>query len=89
MQIVGVSKDSLPSHAKFRAKNGLTFPLLSDPEHTMLAAYGAWGEKTMYGKKVQATIRTTVLVGADGRVERVYSKVKAQGHAQQVLDELT
>ena len=55
----------------------------------MLGDYGAWGEKKMYGKVVEGTIRTTVVVAADGRVERVYSKVKAKGHAQAVLDDLT
>lgn len=88
VRVVGVSKDSLKSHARFREKHGFTFPLLSDPEHRMLEAYDAWGEKKMYGKVVQGAIRSTVVIDADGRVERVYPKVKAKGHAQQVLDDL-
>ena len=87
-RIIGVSKDSLASHAKFRAKHGFTFPLLSDPEMKMLEAYGAWGEKKMYGKVSMGTIRTTVVVGPDGLVEKFYTKVKAKGHAQKVLEEL-
>ena len=87
--MVGLSKDSLQSHAKFREKTGLTFPLLSDPEHEVLAAYGAWGEKKMYGKVVEGTVRSTVVIGPEGVVERVYPKVKAKGHAQQVLEDLT
>ena len=89
MAVVGVSKDSLKSHARFRDKHGLTFPLLSDPEHQVMEAYGAWGEKKMYGKVVEGTIRSTVVVGPDGSVLRTYPKVKAKGHAQQVLDDLT
>lgn len=88
MKVAGVSKDSVASHAKFRAKLGLTFPLLSDPDHVVMEAYGAWGEKTMYGKPVQGALRSTVVVDADGAVERVYPNVKAAGHAQKVLEDL-
>ena len=88
VRVVGVSKDSLKSHARFREKYGLTFPLLSDPEHRVLEAYGAWGEKEMYGKTSQGTVRTTVVVDDSGRVARVYSKVNAKGHAQIVLEDL-
>lgn len=87
-EVVGVSRDGLASHAKFREKYGLTFPLLSDPEKKALAAYGAWGEKSMYGKAVEGTIRTTVVVDPKGRVERVYGKVRAAGHAEEVLKDL-
>ncbi len=83
-----MSKDSLQSHARFRAKHGLTFPLLADPDCAVLRAYGAWGEKKMYGKTVEGTLRTTVVIGPDGTVERVYPKVKAKGHAQAVLEDL-
>ena len=85
---MGISKDSLASHAKFRAKHGFTFPLLADIETAMLQAYGAWGEKKNYGKVSMGTIRTTVVVGADGTVEKVYGKVKAKGHAQSVLEDI-
>ena len=88
-RIIGVSKDSLASHGKFRAKHGFTFPLLSDPDHEMLEAYGAWGEKKNYGKVSMGTLRSTVVVGPDGVVEKVYTKVKAKGHAQAVLEELS
>lgn len=84
-EVVGVSKDSLASHAKFREKYGFTFPLLSDTEKTTLKAYGAWGVKKSYGKETEGVIRSTAVVGTDGRIERFYSNVKAQGHAEQVL----
>lgn len=87
-RVAGVSKDSLKSHARFRKKFGLTFPLLSDPEHRVLEAYGAWGEKQMYGKTVQGTVRTTLVLDDSGRVARVYGNVSAKGHAQMVLEDL-
>lgn len=83
--VYGVSKDSIASHEKFRAKYGLTFDLLSDEGNAVAKAYGAFGEKLMYGKPVQGVIRSTFLVGADGRVERVWSPVKVQGHVDAVL----
>ena len=83
--VLGVSGDSLFAHEKFKTKYKLNFPLLSDPDKAVAKKYGAWGEKVMYGKKVQGTIRTTVLVGADGRVEQVFSKVKVDGHVASVL----
>ena len=82
--VVGVSKDSVASHCKFRDKYGLSIPLLSDPDLTLHKAFGAYGEKTMYGKKVLGTIRSTFLV-RDGKVVRVYPSVKVDGHADQVL----
>ena len=84
-EVVGVSADSVASHQKFKAKYGLTFPLLSDPDKKMLEAYGAWGEKNMYGKKSMGIIRSTVVVGPDGNVVKVYPKVKVAGHADAVL----
>jgi peroxiredoxin Q/BCP len=86
--VVGVSKDSLASHAKFRAKYGFTFPLLSDPELVALKGYGAWGEKKMAGKVSEGVIRSTVVIGPDGKVQQSYYKVKAKGHAAQVLADL-
>ena len=89
MRVVGVSPDSLASHARFRQKYELTFPLLSDPERRVLEAYGAWGDKKMAGKVVQGTVRSTVVVDEEGRVLRTYGKVKAKGHAQAVLEDLS
>jgi peroxiredoxin Q/BCP len=84
--VLGVSKDSIASHCKFADKFGLEFPLLSDPEGGVLEAYGAWGEKTLYGKKSMGIIRTTILIGADGKVARVWSPVKVKGHVDAVVE---
>jgi peroxiredoxin Q/BCP len=86
--VLGVSRDTIASHCKFRDKFGLGFPLLSDPEHEMLEAYGAWGEKTLYGKKSLGIIRTTVLIDEQGKVKRVFQKVKVNGHVDAVLGAL-
>ena len=86
--VLGVSKDAPKKLAKFRDNQSLTFPLLSDPEHATLEAYGAWGEKTMYGKKRVGVIRSTVVVGADGRVEVAQYNVKATGHVAKLLRDL-
>lgn len=75
----------MASHAKFAAKLGLGYPLLADPELALLKALGAWGEKTMYGKPVQGTIRSTFVANPKGKLLAVYPKVKAAGHAQQAL----
>lgn len=84
--LFGVSKDSLASHDKFITKFGLPFVLLSDPDTEVMQAYGAFGEKTMYGKKVMGTIRSTVVIGPDGTVLRHWPKVKkAESHPQEVL----
>jgi peroxiredoxin Q/BCP len=83
--VLGVSRDSIASHCKFRDKFGLGFPLLSDPEHEMLEAYGAWGEKTLYGKKSLGIIRSTVVIDEQGKVKRVFPKVKVAGHVDAVL----
>lgn len=84
--VVGISKDSVKSHGSFRDKYALKVPLLSDPTQAVHRAYGAYGEKTMYGKKVLGTIRSTFVIDADGRVARVFSPVKVDGHAEAVLD---
>lgn len=83
--IVGVSPDSLKSHDKFRAKYGLDFALASDEATAMLQAYGVWVEKSMYGRKYMGVERTTVLIGRDGVIAQVWSKVKVPGHAEEVL----
>ncbi len=87
-QVVGVSPDQPAKLAKFREKEQLTFPLLSDPEHTVLEAYGAYGEKTLYGRKITGVIRSTVVVGADGMVERAMYNVRATGHVEKLRREL-
>lgn len=82
--VVGVSRDSLKSHQSFRQKCGLGITLLSDPDLAVHKAYGAWGEKTMYGKKVEGVLRSTFLVKG-GKIVRVFPNVKVDGHAEAVL----
>ncbi|HZU84776.1 MAG TPA: peroxiredoxin [Polyangiaceae bacterium] len=84
-EVVGVSKDTVQSHCGFRDKIGIKFPLLSDPDLAVHKAYGAWGTKTMYGKKVAGVIRSTFLVGPDGRLARAWSGVKVDGHVDKVI----
>ena len=85
--LLGVSKDSMKAHDKFIVDFGLPFNLLSDPETTMMQAYGAFGEKVQYGKKTMGTIRSTVIVGPDGKVVRHWPKVaKAEEHPAAVLE---
>jgi peroxiredoxin Q/BCP len=83
--VIGVSTDSVESHAKFRSKQGLSVVLLSDAEREVSEAYGAWGQKLMYGKPVVGMIRSTFVVGPDGKLEAIYTVRKAAGHAQTVL----
>jgi peroxiredoxin Q/BCP len=83
--VLGVSADSLKAQEGFRNKHALTIPLVSDEKHEMLEAYGAWGEKSMYGKTFLGIIRTTVLIGADGRIAKIWRHVKVDGHADEVL----
>ena len=83
--VLGVSKDSIESHCKFADKYDLDFPLLSDPDGKMLEKYGAWGEKNMYGKKSMGIIRSTVLIGPDGKVIKHFPKVSVKGHVDAVL----
>jgi peroxiredoxin Q/BCP len=80
LDVLGVSPDQPAKLAKFRDAEGLTFPLLSDPDRTVLTAWGAYGEKTMYGKKVVGVIRSTFVVDADGKIEQALYNVKATGH---------
>ena len=83
--IVGVSPDPVPSHDKFKAKHELAFPLASDEATEVANAYGVWVEKSMYGKRYMGVERSTFLVGADGRLARVWRKVKVPGHVDEVL----
>lgn len=85
VRVVGVSPDSAASHDKFRRKHALSFILLSDPEKKTLAAYGAYGEKTMYGKKTMGVIRSTFIIDGKGIVKKAFPKVTPAGHAAQVL----
>lgn len=83
--VVGVSADPVKKLDAFKTKHDLTTPLASDETHEMLTAYGAWGEKSMYGKTYMGIIRTTVLIGENGRIIRIWPKVKIDGHAEEVL----
>lgn len=83
--VLGVSPDPVAAHDKFRAKYKLPFPLLADVDHAVAEAYGVWGEKSMYGRKYFGILRTTFLIGADGRIVKVFEKVKPKGHAAEVL----
>lgn len=84
--VVGISKDDVPALQKFKAKYALPFPLLSDPDHAVQEAYGAWGEKNLYGKLVTGAIRSTVVIGPDGKILKHFAKVKVDGHADKVLE---
>ena len=84
--VLGVSADPVPAQDSFKKKHGLRVSLLSDETHEMLKAYGVWGKKSMYGKSFMGIIRTTVLIGADHRVARIWRNVRVDGHAAEVLD---
>jgi peroxiredoxin Q/BCP len=86
--VLGISPDPPAKLARFAAKEGLTFPLLSDPDRVVLKAYGAYGEKMLYGKKSVGVIRSTFVVGTDGRIENAYYGVKATGHVARLRKEL-
>lgn len=85
VEVFGVSTDSVKSHARFIEKFALPFPLLSDEEKKIVAAYGVWVEKSMYGKKYMGTERTTFVIGPDGRIRGVLRKVKPAAHAEELL----
>ncbi len=87
--VLGISGDDDSSHRAFREKYGLRFPLLSDLDHQVMVAYGAWGEKTLYGKASVGVLRSTFLIDEQGRVQRAWYNVKADGHAEKVLAEAT
>jgi thioredoxin-dependent peroxiredoxin len=86
--VLGISPDPPAKLAKFRDKEGLTFPLLSDPGRDVLRAYGAYGEKMLYGKTTVGVIRSTFVIGADGAVEKAYYGVKATGHVGRLRQDL-
>jgi thioredoxin-dependent peroxiredoxin len=87
-RVLGVSKDELPALQRFRDEEQLTFPLLSDPGLDVHQAYGAWGEKQLYGKPVTGTIRSTFVIGEDGRIEQALYNVKATGHVAMLRKKL-
>jgi peroxiredoxin Q/BCP len=84
-EILGVSADPVKAQDAFKKKHDLTIGLLSDETHRMLEAYGAWGKKSMYGKTFMGILRTTLLIGPDARIARIWPKVKVDGHAEEVL----
>lgn len=84
--VVGVSKDSEASHKKFALKNSLPFTLLADPSTQILQAFGAWGEKKMYGKVTVGTLRRTFIFSEDGTLEKIIEKVDTKNHAAQILE---
>ena len=86
--VVGISPDAPEKLAKFRERDGLTFTLLSDPDHAYLEKIGAWGEKLMYGKKVTGVIRSTLVIGPTGKVEHAFYNVKATGHVAKLMRDL-
>jgi thioredoxin-dependent peroxiredoxin len=83
--VLGVSADTVKAQESFRSKHQLSVPLISDEQHEMLEAYGAWGEKSMYGRNFMGIIRTTVLIGGDGRIAKIWRNVRVDGHADEVL----
>jgi peroxiredoxin Q/BCP len=86
--VLGISPDDPPKLAKFRDRDALTFPLLSDPDTKVLQAYGAYGEKKLYGKTIVGVIRSTFIVDASGKIEKAFYNVKATGHVERILKEL-
>jgi peroxiredoxin Q/BCP len=88
--VLGISPDDAASHSRFARKYGLPFTLLSDPDRNVMEKYGAWGEKNMYGKKTMGVIRSTVLIGPDGKVKKHWKRVsKAEEHPQKVLEAIS
>ncbi len=83
--VLGVSKDTIASHCKFRDKYSLNFPLLTDAEGKVMEAYGAWGDKVLYGKKLKGVIRSTVVIGKDGKIVKHWPKVSVKGHVDDVV----
>lgn len=84
--VIGVSRDSVASHQRFKQKHALPFYLVSDADRTLQQAYGAWGLKKMYGKELEGTIRSTFLIGADGIIARAWPKVRVKGHVAEVVE---
>jgi len=87
-EIVGISPDKSEAQQKFAAKYSLPFTFVPDPDHSIAEAYGVWKEKSMYGRKYMGIERSTFVIGADGKVEKIFAKVKPEGHAAEVLEAL-
>ena len=85
--VLGISADTVKAQESFRNKHQLSIPLISDEKHEMLEAYGAWGEKSMYGRTFLGILRTTVLIGSDGKIAKIWRNVRVDGHADEVLAE--
>jgi peroxiredoxin Q/BCP len=86
--VIGISPDDAASHQRFRNRYGLRFPLLTDADHSVMDAWGVWGEKTSYGRRSVGVLRSTFLLDDQGRIERAWRNVKADGHAASVLSQL-
>jgi thioredoxin-dependent peroxiredoxin len=84
-EVLGISADTVKTQESFKNKHELSIPLISDEQHEMLEAYGAWGEKSIYGRTFLGILRTTVLIGANGRIARIWRNVRVDGHADEVL----
>lgn len=87
--VVGVSPDSIKSHKSFKEKQGLNFPLISDPEHLLAEKFGVWKEKSMYGRKYMGIERSTFVLDENGNIEKEWRKVKVKGHVDEVIDYLS
>jgi len=85
VQVFGVSADLMAAHQRFAKKFDLSYPLLSDPDHLLLEPLGVWAQKKLYGREYLGIVRSTFVVGSDGRIEYVWPKVRAKGHAEEVL----
>ncbi len=88
-EVIGISADPVNAQGAFKKKHSLKVPLVSDETKKTIQDYGAWGERSMYGRKFMGIVRTTVLIGPDGRVARLWPKVKVDGHAEEVLEAAT
>ncbi len=86
--VLGISADTPESHKKFAEKYNLNFTLLSDPEKEVIQKYGVWKEKNMYGKKTFGIVRTTFIIDEEGKIRKIYNNVKADGHAQKVIEDI-
>ena len=86
--MIGVSPDPVKKHVKFKAKHGLTYPLIADTEHVVCEQYGVWAEKSLYGKKYWGVNRTTFVIDSRGRIAHVFEKVEPEGHAAEVMEAL-
>lgn len=86
--VIGISKDSIKSHQKFKEKHQLPFYLLSDPDHKVIESYGVWKEKKMFGKVYMGIVRSTFIIDEDGKIEKTYPKVKPSEHGEEILKAL-